>query len=203
MNEYQKLKIALRYWLLGKQFYTAVDALEFGDEHHTGLRKDGVTPEYEHQIRIAHYLRTLHASFIFPEETFAAVVLHDVVEDHPVALDVIYRRFGSTIGLAVDLLTKTKGKTLEEYYRMMEDNPIASIAKGGDRIHNHSTMMGVFNAQKQLKYIDETNTLIIPMLRNARRRFPQQECAYENIKHVLRSQIDLIVKIHDDGVNNP
>lgn len=195
MSTYDKLRISLRYWLLGRQFYEAADALEFAAEWHTGYRKDGVTPEYEHQIRIAHYLRSLNTTLLYPNETIASTLLHDVVEDHPVPLDVIYRRYGERIGLAVDLLTKTKGKSLQEYYTQMVDNPIASIVKGGDRIHNVQTMIGVFTTEKQSKYIIEVEDMILPMLRNARRKFPQQEPAYENIKHVLMSQIELIRKV--------
>lgn len=196
MSNYDKLRVSLRYWLLGREYYRAADALEFAAEWHTGTRKDGVTPEYEHQIRIAHYLRSLNTSLMHPEETIAAALLHDVVEDHPVPLDVVYRRYGDQIGKAVDLLTKTEPKTDSFYYTQMVDNPIASIVKGGDRIHNVQTMIGVFSIQKQATYCTEVNRYILPMLRDARRKFPQQEAAYENIKHVLTSQIQLVEEIH-------
>jgi (p)ppGpp synthase/HD superfamily hydrolase len=195
MNTYDKLRISLRYWLLGKGYYKAVDALEFAGSYHTGYRKDGVTPEFEHQVRITHYLRSLNTSLMFPEETLAASLLHDVVEDHPVPVVEIYHRYGEQIGIAVDLLTKTKGKDTFQYYQQMVDNPVASIVKGGDRIHNVQTMQGVFNYDKQLRYCNEVVEYILPMLRNARRKFPQQEPAYENIKHMLNSQIELVREI--------
>ena len=49
---YDKLLVSLRYWLLGREFYTALKAPRYAADYHTGLRKDGVTPEFEHQLRI-------------------------------------------------------------------------------------------------------------------------------------------------------
>ena len=42
------------------------------------------------------------------------------------------------------------------------------------------------------EYISECEKHILPMLKEARRIFPEQEPAYENIKLVLMSQIELI-----------
>jgi len=182
--------------MLGRQWYTAIKALEYGAEIHVGFRKDRVTPEFEHQIRIAHYLRTIHTSLLWPQETVASALLHDVVEDHPVPLDAIYKMFGDRIGASVDLLTKTKGKSNTEYYAAMATDPIASVCKGADRIHNVQTMVGVFSPEKQTNYCDEVEEYILPMLRIARRQFPQQEPAYENIKHVLMSQVELVRALH-------
>jgi len=68
--------------------------------------------------------------------------------------------------------------------------------KGADRIHNVQTMLGVFDLAKQQEYIHETEEYILPTLKEARRRFPHQEPAYENIKHMLQSQIELLVAVH-------
>ncbi len=195
MTQYEKLKLSLRYYLLGKGWYVAVDALEFGESVHTGLRKDGVTPEFEHQIRIAHYLRSLDC--LHPEETIAAALLHDVREDYNIPDRELTRRFGSTITTACILLDKN-GKEHDAYFSGIADDAIASLAKGGDRIHNLQTMVGVFSREKQLKYVNEVRTQFFPMLKQARRSFPQQERAYENIKHMLESQIELIEVINHE-----
>jgi (p)ppGpp synthase/HD superfamily hydrolase len=195
MTQYEKLKLSLRYYLLGKGWYVAVDALEYGESIHTGMRKDGVTPEFEHQIRIAHYLRSLDC--MYPEETIAAALLHDVREDYHVADRELTRRFGPTITTSCILLDKN-GKEHDAYFCGIADDAIASLAKGGDRIHNLQTMVGVFSREKQLKYVNEVRTQFFPMLKQARRAFPQQERAYENIKHMLESQIELIEVINHE-----
>ena len=76
-------------------------------------------------------------------------------------------------------------------------NKIASVVKGADRIHNVQTMIDVFTYEKQKEYIRETQEFIVPMLKEARRRFPRQEPAYENIQHVLVSQAELLQAVHN------
>jgi (p)ppGpp synthase/HD superfamily hydrolase len=191
MTEYEKLRISLRYYLLGKGYYNALQADQFASEYHTGFRKDGVTPEYEHQIRIAHYIRSISSSLLYPENTVASVLLHDVREDYGVKDSVLEQMFGKEVARSVWLLDKN-GKTTEEYFRGLAEDAAGSIAKGGDRVHNIQTMVGVFSKEKQQKYIDEVRQYFLPMLKTARRNFPQQESAYENIKHMLVSQIELI-----------
>jgi len=193
-KDFDKYLISMRYWLLGKNYHRAVLAMEFASKYHTGVRKDGVTPEFHHQVSIAHYLRTL-PDLRCQEDVLCATFLHDTVEDYDVSLIDIESRFGADVRRAVELLSKkVKGhkKGPEEYFRRMIECPIASIVKGGDRVHNSQTMHGAFGLEKQVKYIDETINHILPMLKESRRRYPDQELAYENVKHALKGQIELI-----------
>jgi (p)ppGpp synthase/HD superfamily hydrolase len=195
MTDYEKKRISLRYFLLGAGYYKAADAMEYAGSVHTGFRKDGITPEFAHQIEIAHYMRTLLPSLMYPEDTLAAILLHDTTEDYNIPHALIADRFGERVGQAVYLLDKN-GKTPEAYYSGNARDPIASVAKGGDRIHNVQTMVNVFTIEKQHRYLREIDDHFLPMLKAARRLFPQQEAAYENIKHVLTTQTELIELIH-------
>lgn len=201
---HKKLYSSLRYWLLGKGYFLASRALNYAAKYHNGVRKDGVTPEFDHQLRICHYIRTL-PHLLYPEETITAALLHDTVEDTDVTIGDIKnlfadnKEFAELVSEAVELLTKKKGdlkKPPKDYFRQIGFNPIASIIKGADRNHNFQTMTGVFNLQKQKDYIAEAETFILPMLKVARREFPEQEPAYENLKHLLNSQIELLEQIH-------
>ena len=198
MSNFSKQKLALRYWLMGKGYIQALEALEFAARIHTGFRKDGVTPEFAHQVAICHYVRSL-PPLMFPEETIIAVLLHDAREDYDVSDEEIINRFGTLVAGAVERLTKVfRGdkKPMDRYFAEIADCPIASIAKGGDRVHNLNSMIGVFAQAKQLEYAAEGEKHFLPMVKRARRRFPQQEPAYENIKHMLISQIELVRAIH-------
>ena len=200
VEQFQKLKIAMRYWLLGMSekdpmYMVALKAMEYAAEFHRNTRKDGITPEYMHQMEIAHYVRTLHNSILYPAETIAATFLHDVAEDYDVGFEEIREKFGDIITNAVILLTKKhrgEKKTYDIYFGGMSKNPIASIVKGSDRINNLQSMIGVFTVEKQKSYIQEVETYFLPMLKQARRSFPEQEMAYENIKLMLESQCELI-----------
>lgn len=190
-NEFDKTKLALRYWLLGKEYYVALKAMEFASKYHIGIRRDGITPEFHHQISIASYIRTLPALSNI-ESALAVAFLHDIVEDYSVSLQDIKLLIGDELTKSVEILTKENGKTDYGYYSNISECPIASIVKGSDRIHNVQTMNGVFSDEKKKQYVDETTKFVLPMIKVARRNFPEQEAAYENIKLVLNSQVDLI-----------
>lgn len=200
MTKHDKLKISLRYWLLGMaqsnpDYMKCVDALEFAASFHTGKRKDGVTPEFEHQLVIAHYIRTLTNNLEFPWEAICVSLLHDVSEDYDVSFDELTNRYGQRVSNSTEKMTKTfrgSKKTNEVYFDGIAHDVNASVCKGGDRIHNLQSMIGAFTKEKQVSYIEEAEVHIIPAIKIARRIFPKQELAYENIKLVMGSQIQLI-----------
>lgn len=193
---HNKSMVAIRYWLLAKQYYRALQAMEWAIDRHTGTRKDGTTPEISHQLSVVYYLRTIHNNLMFPEETFCAAFLHDISEDYDVPIREISNSFGEEIAAAVRLCTRKRDTSLSHYYNEISRSSIASITKASDRIHNVQTMIGVFNKEKQRQYVKETNEYVIPMIKRARRLFPQQEPSYENAKHFLKCQIELIEAIH-------
>lgn len=195
MTDPSKLKLSLRYWLHGKEYFTALKAMDLAASYHKGMRKDGKTPEFHHQVSIAAYIRTL-PNLLKREETIAAAFLHDLVEDYSFSLIELENRFGPVITKSVKLLTKDTEGYYDIYFDGIGSNDIASIVKGADRMHNFQSMVGVFTKEKQLDYINECEQLIMPMLKDARRLFPEQETAYENIKLVLCSQMDLLKAIN-------
>jgi (p)ppGpp synthase/HD superfamily hydrolase len=195
MNRFEKLRIFLRAYFLGKGFYRAADALEFAGKYHNGTRKDGITPEYQHQLEICQYIRTLEPYLLFPEDTYIAALLHDTKEDYGVLLNVIQAKYGESAAVAVDLLDKN-GKEPCTYFNGVEVNAIASVVKGADRINNVQSMVGVFSLEKQLKYVDEVEKYFIPMLKSARKLFLKQEPVYQNMLHMLRSQLQFLKHIH-------
>ncbi len=196
--DYDKLRTAMRYWLLGQGWHTALKAMELGLTHHDGDRKNG-NPEFSHQIFQAQYARTL-GTLMYPEETLAVIFLHDIYEDHGVAISTLHAEFGEMVGNGVDLMSdkdsQGRDKPTEAYYGMMVESPVASIAKGIDRMHNFQSMLDVFTFEKQERYIVETRDHIFPMMKWARKKWTQQEPAYQNIKHVLLTQMDLIQAMH-------
>jgi len=199
LDRYQRHTIAVRHTLLGKGWYIALEAMEFALNFHKGTRKDKITPEFYHQIEIAGFLLTLSSGLMFPEDTIAVSFLHDCPEDYDVGFKELDSRFGTRISRATELVTKThRGRKLDPttYFIAMEDDPIASVVKGSDRINNQSTIVPIFSREKQNIYLDETNGWILPMLKAARKKHPRQYDVYRNIMFVLRSQVDLICAVH-------
>lgn len=206
-----KLRLHLRGWLQGRaeenpEYYLPLKALEFGDQYHKGHRKDGVTPEYQHQMEIAQNLRTLSRNLLFPAQTLAAALLHDVMEDYDVSMRTMVAEFGRPIADAVWRLTKVHAgtkKPLSQYFGEIAKCQIASVVKGADRVNNMQSMVGVFTLEKQKEYIFEVEEYFLPMLKSARRAFPEQEPVYENLKLMLVSQIQLLNAIHQAMVQAP
>jgi (p)ppGpp synthase/HD superfamily hydrolase len=198
MTTHAKQRMALRYWLQGAGYMQALKAMDFAEGFHQGTRKDGVTPEFAHQVQIVSYLRTLAPHLIHPEETLVTGFLHDVREDYDVDDAEVRNRFGALVADSVDAVTKTfRGvrRNDADLFDRMAGMPIASVFKPADRINNQNTMVGVFTTAKMQAYAQETTELFLPMIKKARRTFPEQEPAYENEKLMLVSQLDFVAAI--------
>lgn len=200
-GSFSKLLISMEYFLLGLIVYdasyiVAYQALLYASDIHIGFRKDGKTPEFQHQLEIAHLIRTMLSNLLYPAETLAAVFLHDTPEDYDVSRAEIGRRFGPRVAQATMLLNKYdeqgNAKPLDEYYAALAYDPIASVAKPGDNGHNQSTMGGVFSYKKQFEYSLNIKTRSWDMMKVARRLWPEQEVVYENLKFLLRVQYNAV-----------
>lgn len=200
MNQFEKRKLVLQTLLLGAGYFDALAVMRFCEPHHAGTRKDGFTPEFDHQISIATFAFDL-PDLMYREEVLATIFAHDTSEDAGIKWSKIAKRVRNSkkarkrVSKAIQRMTKEwKGERLDEekLFSSMARDPVASIAKGCDRIHNIQSMVGVFTAAKQREYIREVRELFLPMLKKARRNFPHQHRAYEIIKFTLKSQIALI-----------
>jgi len=192
-QNYDKMKIALRAFLQGRKYYRALRAMDFAEQRHNGIRKDG-QPEFSHQVSQALYAITMVDLLMFPEETICTIFLHDIIEDKNVTHKELVELFGVMIGDATLKMSKVvDGMRIpdEIYYKVLATCPIASAAKGFDRVHNLMTMLGGFKPEKQKSYIKETLEKTVPMLKTGRRSFPEQQPVYENIKFVMTNQIQL------------
>src|SRR5579871_3136851 len=72
--------------------------------HQHQMRKDQKTPYVSHPFRVSMIVR--HVFGINDDDTLAAAVLHDTIEDTPKDYDDIFERFGSTVADYVAALTK-------------------------------------------------------------------------------------------------
>lgn len=198
---FKKAKISLRYWLIGRGYLRAARALEYALNYHKGKRKDGFTPEFYHQLSMAHYARVFEPLLIHKEETYGTIFLHDIPEDYYVSHEELKALFGEMMADAAMQLSKNDGDrkmSNDEYFRFMHKCPIVSVCKGVDRINNFQTMVNVFSGKSQLGYISETEFFILPMLKKAKRLLQEQEAIYENMKVMLLNQLEFVKIIHKE-----
>lgn len=196
-TNYQKLLQTLRSQLTGmaKQdpsFMDCVQALNFAESAiHTGMRKDGKTPEFYHQLSILGFLITQHNNLQDPRSVYMAAILHDTVEDYPEFEAQIASMFPRDIDNARGLSKMRNGELIpyKVYFAEMAKSPVMSVVKLVDRMHNVSTMPGVFKAEKMRTYIGEINKYFLPMAKDARRAFPHQDAFYELAKSILSMKV--------------
>lgn len=200
MNQFQKRKLVLRTLLEGNGYHDALAVMRYCEPHHSGTRKDGFTPEFDHQISIALFVFNL-PDLLHRQDVISTIFGHDTSEDAGKKWTKIAKRIRRSekarkrVARAIKRMTKEwLGERIndEKLFAKMARDPVASIAKGCDRIHNLASMVGVFSPKKQREYIREVRELFLPMLKEARRNFPHQNRAYQIIKFTLLSQIDLI-----------
>jgi (p)ppGpp synthase/HD superfamily hydrolase len=200
MHVFEKQRVALRYWLLGAGHDRAYRALHYAATFHTGLRKDKQTPEFAHQVWIASHLRTLPVPAAEMDVLIASALLHDTPEDADVGFPEINRLFGPEVSETVRLLTKMhRGVRIpdEHYYQALSESARAMTIKGVDRLHNITSMVGVFTQAKQVAYMEEVDRLILPALHRARQAAPEWEPALQNISVNLKDRLALIRAIHE------
>lgn len=116
------------------------------DMHKDQIRKSG-EPYIIHPIAVA----TILAELGMDDETLAAGLLHDVVEDTEVTTEDLSKEFGSDIALLVDGVTKLgnivyeskekrQAETLRKMFLAMSKDIRVLIIKLADRLHNLRTI---------------------------------------------------------------
>jgi (p)ppGpp synthase/HD superfamily hydrolase len=166
--------------------------MNLAQKHHTGRRKDGKTPEFEHQLVLVLYAINLAAVIPFLQLVIIVLFLHDLVEDYGYPLELIRKDFGDQVADSVDRMTKRDGVPETVYYARISEDLIAAICKAIDRIHNLSSMSGVFIAKKQRSYVREARSGAIAALKRAKRKFPEHTGLFNHLKHILLLQVEPI-----------
>lgn len=205
-NDFSKITKAMRYWLLGRGYFQASKALKLASDFHTSTRRDGFTPEFEHQIAQAHYARTLEPFLDDPETVIAVAFLHDTMEDYGLTHQELDKLFTRKITLGTDNMSKIIAgveKPEDVYFDEIANCPTASINKLLDRIHNLETMPNAFDRAKQEKYIAKTEERFYKLADIAAQNFPSQKPVYDALTKTISDTINLTRSLHraEDSVS--
>ena len=158
------------------------DAYYFADRSHDGQMRKSGEPYIAHPLEIALYLSDLRLD----EQTIAASLLHDVVEDCEVPLDELSRKFGPEIAKLVDGVTKLTrldsrihdplsampdgaddpdslyAESLRKMLVAMAEDIRVVLIKLADRLHNMKTL-DALTPDKQRRIAQETLDIYSPL----------------------------------------
>ncbi len=161
--------------------------------HGDRMRDDRKTRTYEHPIRVGRMVRNLGTPLkqvLADDITLCASFLHDTNEDEGVTLEKIKEKFGDEVAHLVSLLTKKKGMSLDEYYRRVASDARAVFIKAVDRVCNIDDAVDVFDEKRLVKYVEETEKYVLPMMKAAR----EEHLEYSDPLIVLRDYIKGILR---------
>ncbi|MEJ0099009.1 MAG: bifunctional (p)ppGpp synthetase/guanosine-3',5'-bis(diphosphate) 3'-pyrophosphohydrolase [Pseudomonadota bacterium] len=145
------------------------EAADFGAEAHQGQKRLSGEAYISHPLAAAGLLADLHLD----ADTIIGAILHDVIEDTPVAKDEIEKRFGKDVAEIVDGVTKLdqiKFKSREEaqaesfrkmLLAMVRDLRVIMV-KLADRTHNMRTL-DAMSAPKRRQIARETLEIYAPV----------------------------------------
>ena len=138
-------------------------AIYFAKKYHDGqLRKSG-EPFYSHPLEVAYMI----SDYNLKTDVIAASILHDVVEDTEVTINMILETFGQRVAEMVNRLTRDRpdgtNLSVKEIIRMAYKNGDKEVLliKIFDRLHNLQNIH-FLTADKQIKVAKETlNTVLL------------------------------------------
>jgi RelA/SpoT family (p)ppGpp synthetase len=145
------------------------EAAEFGADAHQGQKRLSGEPYISHPLAAAEILAELNLD----ADTIIGAILHDVIEDTPVAKEEIAQRFGRDVAEIVDGVTKldqikfkSRQEAQAESFRkmllaMVRDLRVIMV-KLADRTHNMRTI-GAMSAPKRRQIARETLEIYAPV----------------------------------------
>ena len=149
-------------------------ALELASRAHDKQERVSGEPYVSHVVAVANILAELRLD----HETLCAALLHDVVEDTPVSLEMIRDELGGSIAGMVDGVTKlnslddlnvaddvlvaSEAESLRKMLLAMAQDVRVVLIKLADRLHNMRTVRHL-SAERQQRLAAETMELFAPL----------------------------------------
>lgn len=202
LSNWEEIYLFLKGYAIAKEMNNTLIALSLASQFHEHQKRKGGAPYIIHPLEVASYLVNLN---IDDDNTIAAAILHDVVEDCDIQSPYIdlgknYNLSDEVIDIVL-LLTKPKDyKTSdpkeEKYYSKIKTNKKALIIKLSDRANNLSTI-DAFTKEKMINYIDETKNLIFPLCKYGKAYYPELSNAITIIKYQMVSICETIESLYD------
>ncbi|MCX6822871.1 MAG: RelA/SpoT family protein [candidate division SR1 bacterium] len=158
-----------KIYLPDEQIPAIVKAYDFAAEKHLGQKRLSGEDYIVHPLRATQYLMEIKPDL----ETIQTCLLHDVVEDCNVSIDVIEKTFGNEVAVLCEGMVKVstikyKGQdkhleTLKKTFLAMAHDLRVIFVKLADRVHNVQTLQYHPNPVKREKIALETMKIFVPI----------------------------------------
>ncbi len=144
-------------------------AYEFGAHAHFGQLRLSGEPYIQHPLEVANILAEMHMD----QDTLAAAMLHDVIEDTATEKEKISGEFGDEVAAIVDGLSKliqiefeshaeAQASNFQKMLMAMADDIRIILVKLADRLHNMRTL-GALAPEKRRRIARETLDIYAPI----------------------------------------
>jgi GTP pyrophosphokinase len=146
------------------------DAYALAFAAHETQRRDNGEPYITHPLAVANIL----AGYRLDSSSIVTALLHDVIEDTPVTLAAVQKRFGAEVAGLVDGVTKLtrlelqsdRTKQAENFRKLvlaMSKDIRVLIVKLADRLHNMRTIGAVTAPERRKRIARETLEIYAPL----------------------------------------
>jgi guanosine-3',5'-bis(diphosphate) 3'-pyrophosphohydrolase len=176
-----------------------LDAYNFSLQAHSLQIRSSGDPYFTHPLAVAEILVDLKMD----TTSIITALLHDVVEDTPVTLEMIERKFGEEVANLVDGVTKlskienmpTSQKAAENFRKLvmaMSQDIRVLLVKLADRLHNMRTIHFIKSEEKRIKISTESLAIYAPLAARIgmyKVRDELQELSFEQINPESRKYI--------------
>lgn len=199
----EKMYTYLRGFLVGAKLEQSLVALQYAREKHKNqVRKNGIH-YIVHPLSMACYAVALG---IRDDNIIATILLHDIVED--CAIDVYSLPVNDVIKNAVKYVTvqsfktdKNKIETKRRYFNNLLESKEALICKAIDRYNNLSDMPFALSDDAIGKNAAETDILLLPILKEAKEKWPDLSNTLFVLRTNIRSINDILKLKYEDKYN--
>ncbi|WP_295443731.1 RelA/SpoT family protein [uncultured Thiodictyon sp.] len=160
---------SLESYLPLEQVSEVYRAYLFGAEAHQGQSRKSGEPYIYHPLAVARTLSTMHMDY----KCLIAAILHDVIEDTPIAKDRLAEVFDSEVAELVDGVSKlsqidfasraeAQAASLQKMLLAMTRDIRVILIKLADRLHNMRTL-GVMSGESRRRISRETLDIFAPI----------------------------------------
>ena len=189
----ENMKKKVRFTAQAKNMSQTLKALKQMEQYHEGQTRNGKDkiPYIHHPLMMACHALAMNLD---DDDLIATILLHDVVEDCGAKVEDL--DVSETVRKAVSLVSfheiegMTKAEAKAQYFAHIREDRIAAMVKIIDRCNNVSTMATAFSKDRMIRYIDETEQYILPMIDHVKHTWEEYYDAVFLLNYQIRSLLE-------------